>query len=121
MVTKNLKVVESDLSGEPGAETTLIGFKGEVMELDLTAAERATLDELFAPYIARGRKLGPMAAKAFAPRKVPETTTEERAEIRNWARAEGYEVAGRGQIPNAIVTEYRDSHPKALDGESSAA
>lgn len=121
MVTKNLKVVESDLSGEPGAETTLIGFKGEVMELDLTAAERATLDELFAPYIARGRKLGPMAAKAFAPRKVPETTPEERAEIRTWAIAQGYEVASHGQIPNAVVKAYRAAHPEPREGESSAA
>lgn len=107
MVTKNLKVVESDLSGEPGAETTLIGLKGEVLELDLTAAERATLDELFAPYIARGRMLGPMAAKPFAPRKVPESTAQERVEIRDWARAEGYEVSNHGQIPNRLVNAYK--------------
>ncbi|CCH73535.1 hypothetical protein BN11_290013 [Nostocoides australiense Ben110] len=28
MVTKNIQVIESDLSGEPGAETTLLGLKG---------------------------------------------------------------------------------------------
>lgn len=107
MVTKNIQVIESDLSGEPGAETTLIGLKGQVMELDLTAAERATLDEVLEPYITRGRKLGPMTAKAINRRRVPESTAEERAVIRSWASAQGYEVAGRGQIPNAVVKAYR--------------
>lgn len=121
MVTKNIQVVESDLSGEPGAETTLIGLKGELLELDLTAAERARLAELLEPYITRGRKLGPMTAKAVTRRRVPESTAEERAAIRSWASVQGYEVAGRGQIPNKIVQAYRAAHREPRVGESSAA
>lgn len=121
MVTKNIQVIESDLSGEPGAETTLLGLKGVVMELDLTAGERAKLDEVLAPYIARGRKLGPMTSRPATPRKVPVSTPEERAEIRAWAKAEGYEIADRGQIPNAVVKAYRTAHLEALDGGPSAA
>lgn len=122
MVTKNLRVVESDMSGEPDAETTVIGLRGEVLEIDLTAAERVTLDEILAPYIERGRRLGPMTARALTPRRVPESTPEERAAIRAWARAEGHEVAGRGQIPNAIVRAFRAAHPQGpSDGASPAA
>lgn len=117
MVTKNLQVVESDISGEPGAETMVIGLRGEVMEVDLTASERATLEEILAPYIERGRKLGPMTARALAPRRVPESTPEERAAIRRWATAEGYEVAGRGQIPNGVVRAYRAALPQGPSGE----
>lgn len=113
MVTRNIKVDESDLSGEPGAETTLIGLKGEVMELDLTAAECEALEEVLAPYIARGRKLGPMSTKPFTPRKVSESTAEERAEIRAWARAEGYEATPLGQIPNKVVKAYREAQRQA--------
>lgn len=107
MVTKHIQVVESDLSGDLGAETTLIGLHGEVMSIDLTSSERANLDEVFAPYIEHGRKLRPMTVKAFTPREVPESTSQERAEIRAWARAEGYEVADHGQIPNKVVKAYR--------------
>lgn len=121
MVTKNIQVVESDLSGEPGAETTLLGIKGEVLELDMTPAERAALEQVLAPYIAKGRRLGPMSARPSTPRRVPETTPEERAEIRAWAKGEGYEVADHGQIPNAIVKAYRAAHPETGDGESPAA
>lgn len=103
--------MESDLSGEPGAETTLIGLHGEIISIDLTSPERAALDEIFAPYIERGRKLRPMTVKAFIPRKVAETTAEERVEIRAWARAEGYEVADHGQIPNKIVKAYMSTQP----------
>lgn len=104
-------MVESDISGEPGAETTVIGLRGEVMEVDLTAAERATLYEILAPYIEKSRLFGPMTARALTPREVPEFTPEERAAMRRWAMAEGSEVAGRGQIPNAIVTAFRAAHP----------
>ncbi|GAA1769306.1 Lsr2 family protein [Nostocoides vanveenii] len=121
MVTRNMKIVESDISGEPGAETTLLGIKGEVLELDMTPAERAALEEVLAPYVARGRKLGPMSAKPSTPRRVPQTTPEERAEIRAWAKAEGYEVADHGQIPNAVVTAYRAAHSETVEGESPAA
>lgn len=121
MVTKNLQVVESDISGKPGAETTVIGLRGEVLEIDLTAAERVTLDEILAPYIERGRRLGPMTARALAPRRVPESTPEERAAIRAWARAEGHEVAARGQIPNAIVRAFRAAHPQGPSGGASPA
>lgn len=121
MVTKNLQVVESDISGEPGAETTVIGLRGEVMEVDLTEVERAALDEVLAPYIERGRRLGPMTARALTPRRVPESTPEERAAIRQWAMDEGYEVAGRGQIPNKIVKAYRAAHSRESSGKSSAA
>jgi hypothetical protein len=113
MVTKNITVVESDLSGEPGAEPTLIGLRGEVLELDLTSDERRRMDEVFAPYIAKARRLGPMTGRSVAPRRVPESTPEQRAEIRAWAEAEGYEIARRGQIPNKVVSAFRAAHTAA--------
>lgn len=113
MVTRNIKVVESDLSGEPGAEPTLIGLKGEVMALDLTLAERVALEEVFAPYIARARRLGPLTPNVPSPRRVPESTSEERVAIRAWARADGYEVARFGQIPNKVVKTYREAQRQA--------
>lgn len=33
----------------------------------------------------------------------------DRAAVRDWARAHGYEVRDRGRVPNAVLTAYRES------------
>lgn len=104
MVAKTVLV--SDLSGELDAETVTIGWRAAWYETELTASERAELDEMLAPYIAAGRKAQSKTSKRF----VPETTVEEREEIRAWARENGYELADYGKIPNSIYRAYRAAH-----------
>lgn len=104
MVTRTILV--SDLSGEPEAETVKIGWKADWYEAELTATERDELDEMLAPYISAGRK----AVKRPSKRFVPDTTSEEREEIRAWAKRQGYEVAEYGKIPNSIYREYQAAH-----------
>ncbi|AXK45959.1 histone-like nucleoid-structuring protein Lsr2 [Brachybacterium saurashtrense] len=101
MATKTVLV--SDLSGEPDAETVTIGWKSAWYETELTASERAELDEMLAPYIAAGRKAQSKPSNRF----VPDTTVEEREEIRAWARENGYELADYGKIPNSIYRAYQ--------------
>lgn len=104
MVTRTILV--SDLSGEPEAETVTIGWKAAWYETELTASERADLDEMLAPYISAGRK----AVKKPSNRFVPATTVEEREEIRSWAKRQGYEVADYGKIPNSIYRAHQAAH-----------
>lgn len=111
MVTRDIEVVESDLSGESGAETTLFGLKGQAFELDLTTDERADLEAILAPYIAKARVLGPLTVKPPTRRRVPELTPGERATVRSWARTRGYEISDHGQIPNVVVSAFRAAQP----------
>ncbi|MFP3397608.1 Lsr2 family protein [Brevibacterium sp. SIMBA_078] len=104
MVTKTILV--SDLSGEPEAETVTIGWEAAWYETELTASERAELDKMLAPYIAAGRK----AVKKPSNRFVPDTTVEEREEIRAWAKREGYDVAEYGKIPNRVYKAFTAVH-----------
>lgn len=104
MVTRTILV--SDLSGEPEAETVKIGWKATWYETELTATERAELDQMLAPYISAGRK----AVKKPSNRLVPDTTPEKREKIRAWARKNGYELADYGKIPNSIYRAYQIAH-----------
>lgn len=104
MVTRTILV--SDLSGKPEAETVRIGWKATWYETELTATERAELDEMLAPYIQAGRKAVTKPSKRF----VPDTTVEEREEIRAWAEGNGYEFAQYGKIPNKIYKAYMAAH-----------
>lgn len=103
MATRTINI--SDLSGEPEATTATVGLRGQWYEVDLIEFERAELESVLAPYIAAGRK-----AKKPKNSSVPETTVEEREQIRAWAKGQGYEVADFGRVPKKIYRAYVDAH-----------
>lgn len=104
MVTRT--VLDSDLSGQPDAVTETVGLGREWHEVDLTEAEREELRQLLAPYLDAGRRVGPML-DGHKKKVVPDTTVEEREQIRTWARENGYELAEYGRIPSKIFAAYR--------------
>lgn len=104
MVTRTILV--SDLSGEPEAETVTIGWKAAWYETELTATERDELQGMLSPYIQVGRK----AVTRPSTRFVPDTTVEEREEIRAWAKQQGYEIAEYGKIPNRVYKAFMAAH-----------
>lgn len=103
-------IVESDISGEPDAATITFGLGDTWYEVDLTEEERKKLEQAFAEYVKVGRKA---TKRATSNRVVPDTTPEERDEIRLWARDNGFELADFGKIPNKIYYAYREAHEKS--------
>lgn len=101
-------VVESDLSGKPDAATVTFGLGNTWYEIDLTPEEQKELEAHLKTYVKKGRK----ADKKPTNRFVPETTPEEREEIRAWAKEQGYKVAEFGKIPNKIYRAYQEAHGK---------
>ncbi|WP_432789398.1 Lsr2 family protein [Brevibacterium sp. K11IcPPYGO002] len=99
-------ILVSDLSGEPAAETVRIGWRSTWYETELTATECAELDEMLAPYLTAARKAATKPSRRF----VPDTTVEEREEIRAWAKSNGYELADYGMIPKKIYRAFQKAH-----------
>ena len=58
-------------------------------------------------YLTKGRKA---TSKGKKQRVVPETTPEEREEIRTWAKKQGHEVPEFGRIPKAVLAAYDEAH-----------
>ncbi|WP_405814553.1 Lsr2 family protein [Streptomyces sp. NBC_01390] len=101
-------IVESDLSGKPDAATQTFGLGDTWYEIDLTPEEQKKLEEALKPYLKVSRKAG--KTTPVKKRVVPETTTEERDKIREWAKKEGLEFAERGRIPKTVMKAYDEAH-----------
>lgn len=106
-------VIESDLSGKP-ASRAFFGLGGTWYEIDLTPEETEKLEQALEPYLKVGRKA---TSKPVKKRVVHETTTEEREEIRKWAKEAGFKMAERGRIPKAIKRAYDEAQGKEPEGD----
>jgi hypothetical protein len=95
-----------DLCGKPGTQTRTISLDGRAMEVDLCAKDSKAFDKVTAKYLPHARKV----------RRAPATgrrTTSDRqhsANVREWAKAQGYEVSDRGRIPVSVEEEYQAAH-----------
>lgn len=98
----------SDLSGEPDAEAVTIGYGTRWYELDVIDSERQDLESVLRPYLDAGRETYVSTMNRF----VPDTTPDEREQIRAWAKKKGYELAAFGKIPNKIYRDYQTAHPR---------
>ncbi|KOG90521.1 Lsr2 family protein [Streptomyces sp. NPDC050617] len=110
MAQKVVTTYVDDLTGEESAEIAkhTILVDGAGVELDLTDENYDKLLELLQPYLhAEGarRVRGSVAAAKGKPRKAP-AAGENTAEIRAWAKANGYEVNDRGRVPASVKEAY---------------
>ena len=101
-------IIESDLSGDGGAETVTLGYAGIWHEVDLTAPERQKLETVLQPYIKAGRKQVPSEPEKKP--LVPETSVEERVAIRSWGKEAGFDVPEFGRLPKALMAAYDKEH-----------
>ena len=94
-----------DLDGSAAAETLAFGLDGPTYEIDLNKRNAKAFRKSLETYVSAARRTGgkrqPKSnGKSVAKGKVdlgPSTR-----ELRDWARDNGFEVADRGQIPNAV-------------------
>jgi len=83
-------------------ETVTFALDGKTYEIDLTTKNGNALRKVLKPYIEAGRSVR-------TSRGVRVKRTEVGADVRTikeWARANGYEVNDRGRVPNAIRAAF---------------
>lgn len=106
----NITLVD-DIDGSDADETVTFGLDGATYEIDLNSDNATSLREALAGYVGNARKVsgGRRAAtkKSAAPAAAANSGTSA-AEVREWARSNGYEVPDRGRIP-ANVREAFDA------------
>lgn len=91
-----------DLTGDDipsgRGETVTFALDGHTYEIDLTNKNAGALRKALSPYIGVGRRV--RTSRGVKVRHIqvgPDART-----IKEWARANGYEVADRGRVPNEI-------------------
>jgi hypothetical protein len=111
MATKTEVLLIDDLDGEsPADETIRFALDGKDYEIDLSEYHAKALRENLADFVHAARKAGPRAANAATSVRRTHTDREDLVRIREWASANGFNVAARGRISASVMEAYRAAH-----------
>ncbi|MCG7210144.1 histone-like nucleoid-structuring protein Lsr2 [Streptomyces arenae] len=93
-----------DLDGSEASETIVFGLDGKTYEIDLNDKNATKLRKALEPYVGKGRKTNQgRGSKRTSAGRVADSDT---AQIRAWAKENGYEVNDRGRVPADIKEAY---------------
>ena len=109
MVKKVLVSLIDDFDGKPADETVQFGLDGVSYEIDLSVKNSKKLREHLQPWVNAGRRTGSRRRRGVATGGKP-IDRKQSAEIRDWARKSGYQVASRGRIPAEVIDAFRAAH-----------
>src|SRR3954464_13123493 len=113
-------VLEDDLGGGKADETVTFGLDGTTYEIDLSKKNAAKLRDALAGYVgsarrvsgrrggAAGRGRGPGRGAAGRARGRGRSASDS-ADIRAWAKENGYEVSERGRISAEVRAAYNEA------------
>lgn len=97
--------IESDLSGELGAETVEFGWGGHQYEIDLTGEEEQEFQRAIQVYLDNARvKVGRGTRKETRPARTELDASP--ATVRAWANSQNIAVPKRGRIPGDVYDQY---------------
>lgn len=93
-----------DLDGSDAVETVSFGIDGVQYEIDLSEKNAKALREALAAYVAAGRRAGGRS------RRRSSRSGTSAAEIRAWARDNGWDVPDRGRVAAEVKAAYEAAH-----------
>ncbi len=105
-------VLVDDLDGSDAAETVTFGLDGVDYEIDLNETHAGALREALALYVGHGRRTGgrrrrgQVASGTGAVTKAASAGGASAAEIRAWARENGWDVPERGRVSAEVRSAY---------------
>ena len=120
MAQKVIVEIASDMSGVGDAHKVDFGLDGVNYEIDLTEDEHARLKGALGEFVSNARKS--TGTKRGRPAKASTgvatggsgLTPDERKAVREYAAANGVELAARGRIAELAVTAWRTQNPESL-------
>jgi hypothetical protein len=99
-----------DLDGGEADETVTFALDGKTYEIDLTSQNADKLRGLLEPYLKGGRRTGGRSSGGRGKARAAAGSSQDTAQIRAWAKENGYEVNDRGRVPANIRQAYEDAH-----------
>ena len=98
-------VLVDDLDGSSADETVSFALDGKEYEIDLSKKNAAKLRDAFAPYVGHARKAAGRRRGRSAGATGPSP-----ADIRAWARENGFNVPDRGRVSSEVREAYLAAH-----------
>ncbi len=103
-----IKLID-DIDQSDAVETVSFGLDGVSYEIDLSAANAARLRDDFAQWVGAGRKVkGGRAARTTS--RSAGGDKDQLNRIREWGRANGYQVSDRGRVSREVQDAYAAAH-----------
>jgi hypothetical protein len=95
-----------DIDGSDAEGTVRFALDGAEYEIDLNAKHAEALRKSLAKYIDAARRSGAARRPARSGRRASASGVNT-TEVREWAKAQGYEVKDRGRVPAELVVKFR--------------
>jgi hypothetical protein len=99
-----------DLDGGEADETVTFALDGKTYEIDLTTANADKLRGLLDAYVKGGRRTGGRASGGRGKARVVTGGSQDTAQVRAWAKENGFEVNDRGRVPASIREAYEKAN-----------
>lgn len=111
MATQTLVTLVDDLDGSSGPDMETIEFSIDGVDyvIDLQGYNARNLRDVLQPYITAARR-GSTLQKVKRPAKRQTAGATRLNDVREWARARGYQVNERGRIPVSVQQAYNETH-----------
>jgi hypothetical protein len=103
-------VLEDDLDGSTADETVTFGLDGATYEIDLSTKNAAKLRDSLATYVGVARRAQTRQARRQGRSGRQGAGGTKASEIREWARANGYQVSERGRVSAEVRAGYEAAH-----------
>ncbi|MGB3440531.1 MAG: Lsr2 family protein [Actinophytocola sp.] len=110
MAQQVLVQLVDDLDGAASEDvsTVLFGLDGVEYEIDLSAPNADSLRKALAEHIDAARRIGGRR-RVGTPSARKSASSGEAGAVREWAIKNGYELSGRGRIPNHVTAAYHEA------------
>jgi hypothetical protein len=100
--------VTCDICGSAkGAQTRSISLDGKTLEIDLCAKDSKGLDKVAGKFVPHARKVTRRSATTGR-RTI--TDRQHSANVREWAKGQGFKISDRGRIPENVEREFAAAH-----------
>ena len=121
MAQKVLVQLIDDLDGTSSDDVTTVqfGLDGVTYEIDLSESNADRLRDLVADYVASARRTGGRVRRGTRPGQAGAANNDASA-IREWAQANGVELAARGRIPAHVAESYREAQAAEKSGNGAS-
>ena len=109
-----------DLDGSEASQTVPFSLDGVTYEIDLSEENASALRDELARYVASARRIGGRKVRLATGQSLggasgSGTDRERNRQIREWAQANGYEVAERGRLSSEIIAGFEADQAAAAE------
>lgn len=81
------------------------------LEIDLSEQNAAKLRDKLAKFLDAATEIKPAKTKRITTRAITTPSSKEQSKaIRDWGRANGWEVSDRGRVPSALLDAFNATH-----------